>query len=76
MNKKLIYYTVHVLCALPALLACILTICFFVSCFIYWYCLIAMPIMGVTTIKLMASYNTDVEETMKLIHKIKEDLKD
>ena len=74
--KKFIYYTVRILCALPALLAGILTICSFTSCFIYWWCFLIMPILGVTTIKLMASYNTDVEETMKLIHKIRKDLCD
>ena len=74
--KKFIYYTVRILCALPALLAGILTICSFTACFIYWWCLLLMPILGVTTIKLMASYNTDVEEAMKLIHKIRKDLCD
>ena len=71
--KKFIYYVVRILCALPALLAGILTICSFAACFIYWWCLLLMPILGVTTIKLMASYDTDVEETMKLIHEIHKD---
>ena len=74
--NKFIYYTVRILCALPVLLAGIMTICSFTACFIYWWCLLLMPILGVTTIKLMASYDTDVEETMKLIHKIRKDLCD
>ena len=71
--KKFIYYVVHILCALPALLTGILTICSFTLCFEYWYLIFVMVILGVTTIKLMASYDSDVEEFTKLIEKIKED---
>ena len=71
--KKFIYYVVRILCALPALLTGILTICSFTLCFEYWYLIFVMVILGVTTIKLMASYDSDVEEFTKLIEKIKED---
>ena len=71
--KKFIYYVVRILCALPALLTGILTICSFTLCFEYWYLIFVMVILGVTTIKLMASYDSDVEEFTKLIDKINED---
>ena len=71
--KKFIYYVVRILCALPALLTGILTICSFTLCFEYWWLIFVMVILGVTTIKLMASYDSDVEEFTKLIEKIKED---
>lgn len=71
--KKFIYYVVRVLCALPALLTGILTICSFTLCFVYWWCILILPIAGVTTIKLMSSYDSDVEEFTKLIEKIRKD---
>ena len=71
--KKIINYVVRALCALPALLAGILTICSFTLCFEYWWLIFVTIILGVTAIKLMASYDSDVEEIMKLIHEIHKD---
>lgn len=71
--KKVTNYVVRALCALPALLTGILTICSFTLCFEYWWLIFVMVILGVTTIKLMASYDSDVEEFTKLIEKIRDD---
>ena len=71
--KKVTNYVVRALCALPALLTGILTICSFTLCFEYWWLIFVMVILGVTTIKLMASYDSDVEEFTKLIEKIRTD---
>ena len=71
--NKITNYVVRALCALPALLTGILTICSFTLCFEYWWLIFVMVILGVTTIKLMASYDSDVEEFTKLIEKIRDD---
>ena len=71
--KKVTNYVVRALCALPALLTGILTICSFTLCFEYWWLIFVMVILGVTTIKLMSSYDSDVEEFTKLIEKIRTD---
>ena len=71
--NKIINYAVRILCTLPSLLTGILTICSFTLCFVYWWCIIILPIAGVTTIKLMSSYDSDVEELTKLIEKIRTD---
>ena len=71
--KKFIYYAVRALCALPSLLTCALTILSFILCFEYWWLIFVMVILGVTTIKLMSSYDSDVEEFTKLIEKIRDD---
>ena len=71
--KKVTNYVVRALCALPALLTGILTIFSFILCFEYWWLIFVMVILGVTTIKLMASYDSDVEEFTKLIEKIRDD---
>lgn len=71
--KKVTNYVVRALCALPALLTGILTICSFTLCFEYWWLIFVMVILCVTTIKLMSSYDSDVEEFTKLIEKIRDD---
>ena len=74
--KKFIYYAVRILWLSPMILAAIVGFYLFVMCFTYCYLVFTLPIACITAFKLMASYEKDVEETMKLIHKIRKDLCD
>lgn len=74
--KKFIYWTVRILWSLPMIQATIMVFYLFAMCFTYCYLVFTLPIACITAFKLMASYEKDVEETMKLIHKIHKDLCD
>ena len=71
--KKFIYYAVRILWLSPMTLAAIVGFYLFVMCFTYCYLVFALPVACIIVFKLIASYETDVEETMKLIHEIHKD---
>lgn len=71
--KKFIYWTVRILWAMPMIVAMLMSIYVFAMCFTYWYLIFVLPSSCIITVKMMASYETDIEETMKLIHKIYKD---
>ena len=71
--KKFIYYAVRILWLSPMILASIVGFYLFVMCFTYCYLVFALPVACIIVFKLIASYETDVEETMKLIHEIHKD---
>ena len=71
--KKFIYYAVRILWLSPMILASIVGFYLFVMCFTYCYLVFALPVACIIVFKLIASYETDVEETMKLIHEIYKD---
>ena len=74
--KKFIYCAVCILWLSPMMLAAIMGFYLFVMCFTYCYLVFALPVACIIVFKLIASYETDVEETMKLIHEIHKDICD
>lgn len=74
--KKIICGIVSILWAMPMIVAMLMSIYVFAMCFTYWYLVFVLPSSCIITVKMMSSYETDVEETMELIRKIRKDICD